>query len=155
MNYSLRRMTYQDLESVWLMRNDEYVRRYTRHPEPIALEEHRSWFLSDRSTKLVFEVNYDVVGAVIFKGSEDGESCSWSIYKDPKISLSRMGTIMGSMALTEFQIFYRPLVLLGNVVTAEIHNKNRASIALHERLGFKPLPEGWDDHFEQWGLWVE
>jgi L-amino acid N-acyltransferase YncA len=134
MNYRIRRMTYQDLETVLLMRNDEAVRENSLSPSLIAMDEHQSWFLANKGVKLVLEINDQVLGAVTFS-EPDGDTIDWSIYRDQKYSGYYVGLILGTLSLSEFAQFYRPSDCVPKI-RAKIKHGNESSFNFHERLGF-------------------
>jgi UDP-4-amino-4,6-dideoxy-N-acetyl-beta-L-altrosamine N-acetyltransferase len=100
----------------------------------ITFAEHRAWF--DRASRdetralLVIEEHGQPRGCVIFSGVEKNATADWSFYSAPE-SPAGTGTRICSAAL---DFAFNKLGV--HKVAGQVIDFNRASIRLHQRLGF-------------------
>lgn len=128
-------MSENDLEYVLRWRNHPDIRRFMLSQHEITLAEHRAWF--DRASRdetralLVIEEYGQPLGCVIFSGVEKNATADWSFYSAPG-NPAGSGTRICSTAL---DFAFSDLGL--HKVAGQVLDFNRASIRLHQRLGFK------------------
>lgn len=131
----IRRVTESDLPTLLEWRNHVDVRRFMLTQHEISLVEHRNWFdkaSQDRSRcLLIVEEAKRPIGYVQFSKVEDGGVADWGFYARPS-SLKGTGRKLGVMALN-----YAFGTLKLHKVCGQALESNHASIAFHQRLGFK------------------
>lgn len=131
---SARRMGENDLEYVLKWRNHPDVRRFMLSQHEITPAEHRAWF--DRASRdetralLVIEEYGRPLGCVIFSGVKKDATADWSFYSAPG-SPAGSGTRICATAL---EFAFSDLRL--HKVAGQVLDFNRASIRIHQRLGF-------------------
>lgn len=132
--YDVRSLTQEDLPFVLIWRNHAEVRRYMFSQHLISEDEHVEWFerVSRDNTKrllIVLDVN-EPIGFVQFNGVCEGGIASWGFYNRPN-SPKGSGTTLGRAALNHAFIDLRLHKVCGQAI-----DSNKASIALHRKLGF-------------------
>lgn len=131
---SARRMSENDLEYVLAWRNHPDIRRFMLSPHEITIAEHRAWF--DRASRdetralLVIEEGGQPRGCVLFSGVQKNSAADWSFYSAPG-NPAGSGTRICSTAL---DFAFSELKL--HKAAGQVLDFNRASIRLHQRLGF-------------------
>lgn len=129
-----RKMSEHDLEYVLTWRNCPDVRRFMLTQHEITPNEHIAWF--DRASKdetralLVIEDGSQPIGCVIFSGVQPNSTADWSFYSAPT-SPAGAGMRICSTALD--YVFNELRV---HKVVGQVLDFNRASIRIHQRLGF-------------------
>jgi len=135
----LRRAKHDDALAIWPWRNDARTRRYSSNPAPLQLQEHIDWWArsvdNDKRHLFIGEIGSIPVGVIRF--DLDANQATVSIYTDPHLSGSRIGTWLlrqGLIALAASSPATRS-------VLAEINKANHASLALFRSAGFEPQGE--------------
>lgn len=132
--YRVRPMIVDDLPMVLAWRNHWDVRRFMFTQHEIGLDEHRDWFsqaCNDETRRLMIVVDGAVpIGYVQFDNVADGGVSNWGFYAGPNAKKGT-GKRLGSAALN---YAFRELNL--HKVCGQAVDFNKASIALHDRLGF-------------------
>jgi UDP-4-amino-4,6-dideoxy-N-acetyl-beta-L-altrosamine N-acetyltransferase len=129
-----RKMHERDLDYVLAWRNHPEIRRYMLTQHEITAAEHRAWF--DRTTRdkaralLVIEKHDQPLGCVIFSGVQKNSTANWSFYSapgNPAGTGRRICTKALNFAFNELGI---------HKVAGQVLDFNRASIRIHQHLGF-------------------
>ena len=131
---NLRPMVLQDLDMVRAWRNHTAIRSFMLESRIITAEEHLSWFMSsvkDENKELfVYEHEDFPVGFVQVKHEYRAALAEWGFYAAPDAPKG-VGTWMLQTAL--HHLFSSRNVFK---VHAKVLEFNKASIRLHEKLGF-------------------
>ncbi len=133
--YSVRQMTFTDLDQVLKWRNHKEVRRYMYTSREINLGEHLAWFersiLNNKLHLLIFECDNVPSGYVSFEEHKFPTVADWGFYLMPD-SPTGMGRLLGIAALN-FAFnrlgFYK--------VCGQVISYNERSIKYHLNLGFQ------------------
>jgi len=131
---SIRPMSMDDLEKVWLWRNQWRVRRYMFNQAEISWDEHKLWYerasQNSRTHLLIFEIEGYPSGFVSFSESISGRIADWSFHTAPDV---RKGS--GSMLCsTALQYGFKKLNL--HKICGQVLDFNKSSMRIHEKLGF-------------------
>ena len=132
----LRLLTSDDLETILQWRNSPSVRFQSRDNHVISLDEHREWFRrieADSTCRwFVFVRDGRAAGVgYVTKIAADTRTASWGFYKAPD---APPGT--GTMLCKEV-LAYVFSQLPVDSVAGEVLRGNKASIRVHEKLGFR------------------
>lgn len=131
----LRPLDEHDLDRVRSWRNAPEIRRHMYATHEISAQEHRAWFVqlqNDRGRRcLIFEDDNGVAcGLVNFVLPKCGHCASWGFYAAPGAAPGT-GTQIGldalDLAFLEWNL---------HKLAAEVIADNRASLRLHDKLGF-------------------
>lgn len=131
---SIRKMNEKDLEYVLMWRNHPDIRRFMLSQHEITLAEHRDWF--ERTSKdearslLIIEEFGNPRGCVLFSGVYKNSTAEWGFYSAPG-NPAGTGTRICASAL---DFAFRELMV--NKVAGHVLEFNKASIRIHQRLGF-------------------
>ena len=131
---SIRPMNMDDLEKVWLWRNQWRVRRYMFNQAEIPWDEHRLWY--ERASKnslthlLIFEIEGHPSGFVSFSESISGRIADWSFHTSTD-ARKGSGSMLCSAALRYGFADLNLYKICGRVLGC-----NKGSIRIHEKLGF-------------------
>lgn len=132
--YHIRAVTEDDLPMLRAWRNHPDVRRFMFSQHEIGEEEHLNWFSKisqDASRRLlIVEEEKRAIGCVQFSQVVKGGIADWGFYTVPDAPKGT-GRKLGFMALN-----YAFGHLSLHKVCGQAIAENRASIALHKRLGF-------------------
>ena len=135
--YSIKPMTYPELDQILAWRNHSKIRKIAENSDKISVTLHRKWYMNSPAIKLGFRENDVLVGVVIFD-----ERDYWSFYLDPKLrSDTGLGRIMLALALKYAKLNNFPFI------KAHVKIDNKRSITLHRELGFMELSRS-DDIIE-------
>jgi UDP-4-amino-4,6-dideoxy-N-acetyl-beta-L-altrosamine N-acetyltransferase len=130
----VRAMTDHDLPMVLAWRNHPAVRRYMLTKDEISLEEHRKWFarvkVDNTRQQLIVLDGTEPIGFVQLNPVAEGSTAKWGFYARPG-GPKGSGTKIGKAALTHA---FKTLGLYK--VCGQAIESNKASIALHQKLGF-------------------
>lgn len=130
----IRPVTAGDLPMVLAWRNHPAVRAFMLTRHEIALDEHRAWFarasMDPTRRLLIVEDASGPVGYAQFANVKDGGVADWGFYACPdaprgsgrKLGVAALNHAFGALDLHK--------------VCGQAIDSNRASIALHTRLGF-------------------
>lgn len=127
-------MHERDLDYVLAWRNHPEVRPFMLTQHEITSAEHRAWF--DRASRdetcalMVIEEHARPLGCVIFTGVQENATANWSFYSAPG-NPAGTGTRICSTALD-----FAFCELAVHKLAGQVLEFNRASIRLHQRLGF-------------------
>jgi len=129
MYYSIKPMTYPELDQILAWRNHSKIRKIAENSDKISITVHRKWYMNSPAIKLGFRENDVLVGVVIFD-----EQDYWSFYIDPKLrGNTGLGRIMLALALKYAKLNNFPFI------KARVKLSNKASVKLHTELGFKEI----------------
>ena len=127
-------MAENDLEYVLKWRNHPDIRRFMLSQHEITLAEHWAWFnrasRDETRALLVIEECSRPLGCVIFSGVAKNATADWSFYSapgSPAGSGTRICATALDFAFSELQL---------HKVAGQVLAFNRASIRIHQRLGF-------------------
>lgn len=130
----IRPMRRDDLDDVLRWRNAPEVRRAMLTQHEIAPEEHLRWFervsANPACRLLIFEDSGERLGFVQFRDVAPGAVALWGFHASPDAPRGtgrRMGQAALAFAFGELRL---------SKVCGQALNANRASIRLHEALGF-------------------
>lgn len=133
---SARPMCERDMDDVLRWRNQPDVRRSMHTQHKITPEEHEQWFSMASADPnrhlLIIEDNCGPLGFVQFT-RQDGGGARWGFYLAPDAPRGS-GSTLGAVALDHA---FRRLGF--NKVIGEVIESNVKSMALHEKLGFRPV----------------
>lgn len=148
----LRPMTEDDLELVLAWRNAPEVRDFMLTQQEITLEDHRVWFAASAQNParalLIFETGGKPAGHMNFKIDLSAAIADWGFYAAPGAPKGT-GRAMGASALE-----YGFATLGLHKICGQVLDFNRASLAMHEALGFvregvlreqQKLDDAWHD----------
>lgn len=131
----VRPLTADDLATVLAWRNHSHVRQYMLTQHEISLAEHRAWFervVNDPAKRaLIFEEGGRPLGFVHFSGVAPDGVADWGFYTAPDAPKGT-GSKLGQAALA---LAFDTLGL--HKVCGQVLISNAASIAFHQRLGFR------------------
>jgi UDP-4-amino-4,6-dideoxy-N-acetyl-beta-L-altrosamine N-acetyltransferase len=132
---TVRALTEDDLPMVLVWRNHPAVRSFMLTQHEISMEEHRNWFVRVKEVKtrqlLLVMDGADPLGFVQFNPVCQGGIANWGFYARPDAPKGS-GTKLGQAALAHA---FKALGL--HKVCGKAIESNVASIALHQKLGFK------------------
>ena len=136
MNSLLRDVTEQDLATIREWRNQPSVMSYMFQQHKISVNEHKKWFqkvVQDKKRHLLIYSEDDVpLGFMqLHESSQTPKLFEWGFYISPSASKGT-GTRLCLMSIQ-----YAFSKLKAFKVYGEVLDFNLASIALHEKLGFK------------------
>lgn len=140
-NILIREAITSDMESIFELSNQQYVRQYSIHKEKIKWADHVNWYhriLADTDSTFYIVTNDsdDVLGQVRFNVNEDNHAV---------VSISLSETIKGKgyskKILMDCLNLYFKENNRSSTVIAYISPKNVASIKLFKGLGFEILSE--------------
>lgn len=142
----LRPMVESDLQQVFVWRNDWRVRRYMFDRKEIAWADHEIWFgkvVADPHRHiLIFEASGIPAGYLGFSESRSGENAEWGFYT-AQAAPKGYGTLLCGTGLR-----YGFLKLGLHKIAARVIDFNRASLALHGKLGFAMEGVLREDYFD-------
>lgn len=129
-NYSLRDVTRQDCDLLFVWANDKTVRENSFNANEIKYDEHVNWFnnkLDSKGTNMyIFEVNYDDVGLIrLDKLNSNSYLINYSISKEHR------GKGYATALLTLIKGKYSTYLLIGKVKQGNI-----ASIKAFTKAGY-------------------
>ncbi len=131
---TLRKAKIDDLMNIYLLSNDEEVRKYSFNDRKIDLEEHKNWFkmFFDKKNNLflILENCSDFMGQVRFKIEDKEAILSISLVKKYR------GLGFGKIALNNSLKILEDEYPSIELVKAEIKENNRSSIKLFEKSNF-------------------
>lgn len=138
--YKLRKAQLSDMESVFLLSNEEYVRRHAIHREKIVWHKHVAWFKSMlESEEAVFYVVVDeednFLGQVRY--ALDGEEATVSI----SLSKSILGKGLSKSILRESMEMLAGERLEVDKIYAFVFNENIPSMKLFTGVGYHYVDE--------------
>lgn len=145
--YSLDVMTEKDLNTVWLMRNDNLVCKYAQSPDPVSWQEFESVFKYTDYPKLVFKTHHSsnidvIVGYVDFRNDmidDDAGVKEWSFF----VAEEHRGKGWAKLMLEEAIDWAKEQGY--NKIRGVVKQANEASHYLHEQLGFEIQKETDDE----------
>lgn len=131
---ALRPMVESDLRQVLAWRNDRRVRRHMFDREEIAWANHVAWFKKATADQcrhiLIFEASGVPAGYLGFSESKNGANAEWGFYT-AQTAPKGYGTLLCATGLNYGFLELGLHKIIGRVIAS-----NRASIALHGKLGF-------------------
>lgn len=138
-NLFLRGIDEADAEFIVKWRSDPAVYRFFKSPHQITLEEHLNWY---QTKYLLNENRFDWI--CIEKESQNRVGVFGLIKDDNRVEISYLLSPESrhkgyATEVLQSMLEYASSSLNAKQVVAEIHDNNRSSIALVERLGFKEL----------------
>ena len=129
---TLRRMTDEDLHTVFAARNDEEVIRFSDSGKAISYQEFEALFKFNKNHRLVFEYNGKMSGYIeLSRFNEDEGYTTWSFFLFPEARGKKLSTLMLDLSLRVLKDM--PF----DRVKSTVHKNNLPSIALHKKLGFE------------------
>jgi UDP-2,4-diacetamido-2,4,6-trideoxy-beta-L-altropyranose hydrolase/UDP-4-amino-4,6-dideoxy-N-acetyl-beta-L-altrosamine N-acetyltransferase len=145
----LREIKEEDIELLYMWRNQSFIRENMFYHLEIKWEEHCNWFYhkryNDNFHARIFEYSGEPIGFVSFQVNEMDNSAQWGFYIGRKNSSRGMGTLLGKLALN---FGFTSLEL--TKVIGEVLPFNEKSLRFHDRLGFY-LEEIIKDRYERDG----
>lgn len=133
--FTVRALTEDDLPMVLVWRNHPAVRSYMLTQHEISPQEHRNWFERAKEDKtrqqLIVLEGSAPIGFVQFKPACQGGIADWGFYLRPDAPKGS-GSKLGQAALAHA---FKKLGL--HKVCGQTIESNVASIAFHQKLGFK------------------
>lgn len=130
----IRAVTEDDLTMLLAWRNHPNVNRFMFSQHEIGLDEHRNWFMKTskdtRRRLLIAEEEKQPIGYVQFSQVAKGGIADWGFYTNPyapKGAGRKLGVIALNYAFCDLKL---------HKVCGQAFAGNKASIALHKRLGF-------------------
>lgn len=143
---ALRSMAGSDLRQVLAWRNDWRVRRHMFDRELITWSDHVAWFekavADPRRHILIFEANGVPAGYLGFSVSTSGANAEWGFYT-AEATPKGYGTLLCATGLN-----YGFSKVGLHKITGRAIGSNRASIALHRKLGFALEGTFREDYFD-------
>ena len=132
----LKHMEEDDLQKVWLIRNDPDVLKYAQTDSPVSWEEFESVFKYTTYPKLVFvnETTGEILGYVEFRNDMIDDMVDikeWAFFVAPEHRKKGWAEIMLDLAI-DFARDQEYTFIRGTVKADNI-----ASHRLHEKLGFE------------------
>jgi len=131
---SLRKAQSNDCDSIYIWRNAEQTRRFSRQPDPIRREDHERWFsrlLADTGrVMLIGELAGEAVG--VLRYDANGSRCVVSIYLVPGKSGHGYGARL-LLAGHEWLRRHRPDI---EVIVADVLPENRPSAEAFRQAGY-------------------
>jgi RimJ/RimL family protein N-acetyltransferase len=140
MKLVLRPMEERDLPTTLTWRNDPLVRETSMTSGEVSMAEYEAVFKFTTSYKLIFEYGDDPCGFVSITNSSDNVGV-WGFFLAPEARGLGLSTLMLQMAL---------LYAKGEKYTnleAQVKKTNKASLVLHEKLGFKYTDDETEDFY--------
>lgn len=129
----LRPMKIDDLELIRAWRNHDNVRKFMFSQRVINSDAHQKWFKKANNDSLhklfIFEDHADPIGFTQLK-TKDNRLYEWGFYTSPD---AEKGSGTRMLKLVIQQAFHE---LRATKLYGEVLGFNRASIKLHEKLGF-------------------
>jgi UDP-4-amino-4,6-dideoxy-N-acetyl-beta-L-altrosamine N-acetyltransferase len=128
-------MASKDLPIVLRWRNHDYVREFMFEQSQVNELEHQEWFFAASADPnrelLIFEQNAQALGFVQLRTDNEAGLVEWGFYASPEAPRGT-GTAMLNCALNHVFKGEKAYKVCGRVLA-----RNKASIRLHQKLGFR------------------
>jgi ribosomal-protein-alanine N-acetyltransferase len=138
---SLRKLSLDDAEEIFLLRSDENINKYIDRPRAISIEDAYNFI---NKTNLSIDNNELVDWAITFKENSGliGSICLWNISKEEnkaEVGYELLPDFQGKGIAQEAMLVvldYGFNIMLLNKIEAYTHKENSASQKLLEKFGF-------------------
>ena len=129
-NTELRKLRKKELGMVIHWRNHEMARMYSVNQGELTMDHMNKWFKDPNVIKFLFLANKQPMGVLALK-AESEDILNWSFYMNVEDELHK--NLVSIMLTCGIYLLKQTGI---EKVKAFVHEDNKKSIVLHERLGF-------------------